>query len=790
MKFSENWLREWVNPKISTAELVSQLTMAGLEVDSVESAASVFSGVVVGEVLSVEKHPDADKLNVCQVNNGKENLQVVCGAPNVAVGQKVAFALVGAKLGADFKIKQAKLRGVESNGMLCSGEELGLAEKSEGIMVLPTEAQAGQDFREYLQLDDALIDVDLTPNRGDCLSIQGLAREVAVLNKAKNNPPKITEIPATIKDTFPVELLSPDDCPRYLGRIIRNVDINASSPMWLQEKLRRSGIRSIDPAVDVTNFVLLELGQPMHAFDLDVLKGGILVRRAHKSEKLLLLDGREIEISEDTLLIADHEKALALAGVMGGEHSGISNKTQNLFLESAFFNPLVIAGKARAYGMHTDASHRFERGVDYELPLRAIERATELLLSIVGGEAGPVVATDATLPVSKEVGLRAAKVKSLLGLEIPPAEIEDILQRLGFELLNKDADSWLFKIPSWRFDIDIEADLIEELARIYGYDKLPTSKASTGGNLKSASEAKIGLKQLRRRLNSIGYQEVISYSFVEPVLENKLSLEQSQVLTLANPISSDMSVMRRNLWSGLLQTLKHNQNRQQDRVRIFESGLVFSKVEEEIRQEAMLGGLLWGPHLPEQWTESSRNSDFYDIKGDVESLIAMSNDGAAFSFEAAEHPALQTGQSARIIRNQHAIGWLGALHPVTQKELDIPGKVYLFELNIKDLTKAKLTTVTALSKYPTVRRDLALVLDEGLVYADLEQLIRQQAGEKLDEIVLFDVYKGENIAAGKKSLALGLTFRDPSRTLNDDEINEIINKCIKALEAQFNAELR
>tara|TARA_R110000824_G_scaffold52692_4_gene146267 strand:+ start:202252 stop:204624 length:2373 start_codon:yes stop_codon:yes gene_type:complete len=790
VKFSEKWLREWVNPKISTAELLAQLTMAGLEVDSVEPAASVFNGVVVGEVLTVEKHPDADKLNVCQVNNGKEHLQVVCGAPNVAAGQKVAFALVGAKLGADFKIKQAKLRGVESNGMLCSAEELGLAEKSDGIIVLPPDALPGQDFRDYLQLDDTLIDVDLTPNRGDCLSIQGLAREVAVLNKVKNNPPQITDIPATIKDTFPVELLSPEDCPRYVGRVIRNVDISATSPMWLQEKLRRSGIRSIDPAVDVTNYVLLELGQPMHAFDLDVLKGGIQVRRAHKSEKLLLLDGREIEINEDTLLIADHEKALALAGVMGGEHSGISDKTQNLFLESAFFNPLIIAGKARAYGMHTDASHRFERGVDYELPLLAIERATELLLSIVGGEAGPVLATDAELPASKEVGLRPQRIKSLLGLDIPHAEVEDILQRLGLKLVNKAADSWLFRVPSWRFDIDIEADLIEELARVYGYDKLPISKASTGGTLKSSSESKISLKQLRRRLNSIGYQEVISYSFVEPGLENKLAADHSEVLSLANPISSDMSVMRRNLWSGLLQTLKHNQNRQQDRVRIFESGLVFSKEAGKIRQEAMLGALLWGPLLPEQWAEKAKNSDFYDMKGDIESLIGMSNDSAAFSFEAAEHPALQVGQSARIKRNQQTIGWLGALHPVTQKELDIPGKVYLFELKINDLTKAKLTTVRTLSKYPSVRRDLALVVEEGLIYADLEQLIRQQAGEILDKIVLFDIYKGENIAAGKKSLALGLTFQHPSRTLNDEEINEIINKCIKALEAQFNAELR
>ena len=790
MKFSENWLREWVNPEISTAELLAQLTMAGLEVDSVMPASKPFSGVVVGEVFSVEKHPDADKLNVCQVNNGKESMQVVCGAANVATGQKVAFAMVGAELGADFRIKKAKLRGVESNGMLCSGEELGLAEKSDGILVLAADAPSGQDLREYLQLDDVLIDVDLTPNRGDCLSILGLAREVAVLNRLESKAPEITRIPASIPDTFPVELQSPEDCPRYAGRVIRNVDINVPSPVWLQEKLRRSGIRSIDPVVDVTNYVLLELGQPMHAFDLKILQGGIQVRRAQKAEKLLLLDGREIEVGEDTLLIADHEKALALAGIMGGEHSGISNSTQDLFLESAFFNPLIIAGKARAYGMHTDASHRFERGVDFQLPSVAIERATELLLDIVGGDAGPVIVTDAELPAVRTVELRAGRVKSLLGLEIPRDDIENILIRLGLVLKDKTVDSWQFEIPSWRFDIALEVDLIEELARIYGYDKLPISKVNSGGSLTSAPENKISLKQLRRRLNTLGYQEVISYSFVEPGLENKLAAEQSMALTLANPISSDMSVMRRNLWSGLLQTLKHNQNRQQDSVRIFESGLVFSQSEAEIQQEAMLGGLLWGPQLPEHWANSSRNSDFYDIKGDVESLIALSNDGAAFTFEAAEHPALQSGQSARIKRDRHNIGWLGALHPLRQKELDIPGKVFLFELNINELTKAKLTTVNLLSKYPSVRRDLALVVDEGLIYAELELVIRQQAGEYLDDIVLFDVYKGENIGTGKKSLALGLTFQHPSRTLNDEEINEIIDRCIKALQAQFNAELR
>jgi len=789
VKFSENWLREWVNPQLSTEELVAQLTMAGLEVDSVEPAANKFTGVVVGEVLSLEKHPDADKLNVCQVSNGKENFQVVCGAPNVAAGQKVPFALVGAELAEDFKIKQAKLRGVESNGMLCSAEELGLAEKSDGILELPLDATVGQDFRDYLDLDDSIIDVDLTPNRGDCLSVQGIAREAAVLNKTSVSTPELDEVASTIDDVFPVELLSPVDCPRYLGRVIKNVDVSAVSPVWLKEKLRRSGIRSIDPAVDVTNYVMLELGQPLHAFDLDILSKGIRVRQANKAEKLVLLDGREVELNEETLVIADHEKALAIAGVMGGEHSGVSKNTKHLFLESAFFNPLSIAGKARNYGMHTDASHRFERGVDYELPKLAIERATRLLLDIVGGEPGPVVVTDAELPESRTVKLRASKVLGLLGLDIPAADIEDILSRLGLEVIEKDAGSWLFKVPSWRFDISIEADLIEEVARVYGYDNLPISRSTTDSRLNSSSENKLSIKQLRRRLISLGYQEVISYSFVEPELESSLSLPQSDAITLSNPISSEMSVMRRSLWPGLIQTLKHNQNRQQDRVRIFESGLVFSKTD-AIQQEAMLGGLIWGNQSPEQWGEKGRPVDFYDIKGDVESLLSMTNDIAAFRFESAEHPGLQIGQSARILRGQQCIGWLGALNPQLQKTLDIPAKVYLFELAMNGLLDAALTKVTALSKYPSVRRDIALVLDTGVNYTELEQLIRQQAGENLERVVLFDVYQGENIQAGKQSMAIGLIFQNPSRTLNDDEINSIINSCIKTLEAQFNAELR
>lgn len=790
MKFSENWLREWVNPEIDTASLVEQLTMAGLEVDGTEAAAKVFTGVVVGEVLSVEAHPDADKLRVCQVSNGQETLQVVCGAPNVAAGQKVPFAQIGAVLGKDFTIKKAKLRGVESNGMLCAADELGLAEKSEGIMVLPETAPVGEDFRQFLQLDDTLIEVDLTPNRGDCLSIAGLSREVAVLNKIAVKDPEISAVKPSINDTFPVELINPEDCPRYLGRVIRNVNIAAKTPGWMKERLRRSGIRSIEPAVDVTNYVMLELGQPMHAFDLDVLQGGIRVRRADKGEKLVLLDGREVEISVDTLLIADHEKAVALAGVMGGEHSGVTAETRNLFLESAFFSPLAIAGKARAYGMHTDASHRFERGVDYDLPRKAMERASQLLLEIVGGEAGPVIEAEAQLPAAPRVTLRAERISRLLGHEIPDLEVEDILSRLGLVLLEKHQCSWVYQVPTWRFDLSIEADLIEEVARVYGYARLPRSTPKGGGRLAQATERNTPLRRIKVRLNSYGYQEVISYSFVNPELEEKLALAGLDAIRLQNPISSDMSVMRRNLWSGLLQTLKHNQNRQQNRVRIYESGLVFYRQANEIQQNQKLGGLIWGTFNSEQWGSPIRSVDFYDIKGDVENLLALTNDTQAFSFEEAAHPALQSGQSARIMRGSEEIGWLGALNPQIQLDLDIPGKVYLFELDVAGLTPAKLTRVQALSRFPSVRRDLAILVDAGLVYQDIEKLLREQGGEFLTDIILFDVYQGDRLPRGKKSLAIGMSFQHPERTLQDEEINSIINNCIKALEAQFNAELR
>jgi phenylalanyl-tRNA synthetase beta chain len=790
MQISEKWLREWVNPDVDTDKLVASLTMAGLEIDSVSAAASPFTGVIVAEVISAEQHPDADKLRVCQLNTGTDTRQVVCGAPNVAAGQKIPFAEVGAVLGPDLKIKKAKLRGVESQGMICSGEELGLAEKSDGILVLPVDAPLGANVREYLQLDDALIDIDLTPNRGDCLSINGIAREVGVLHNQPVTCPDIPQIAASINDTFPITLDAPDGCPRYLGRIICNIDQDAESPQWMKEKLRRSGIKSIDPVVDVTNYVLMELGQPMHAFDFDKLEGGIHVRFAAKQEKLTLLDGREVEMDDNTLVIADTKKALAIAGVMGGIDSSVQAYTKHIFLESAHFSPTIIAGKARSYGLQTDAAHRFERGVDYNLPRLAMERATQLLLAIVGGQAGPIIEATDSLPPLRTITLRAARIQRILGISLEAGEVETILTGLGLDLDVRDAESWTFSVPSWRFDIAIEEDLVEELARIYGYDNLPVTEALGRSSLKPISEHIVGLNPIRHRLTALGYQEVITYSFVDSKLESLLGAAQKQLLPLANPISQDMNVMRTSLWPGLLLALKHNLYRQQRRGKIFETGLVFTLNNNKIDQKPKISSIIWGEQFPEHWGISGSAVDFFDIKGDAEALMTLTLASTDFTFEAAIHPALQPGQSAQILRQGQPAGWIGALSLKVKQAIDIPYKIYMMELDQTAILPSRLPVYQALSRYPSIRRDLAIIVDASQETGAIRKLIRETAGELLQEIVIFDVYQGQNIGKTKKSLAMGLTFQHPSRTLKDEDINAIIDNCINVLEAQFNAELR
>jgi phenylalanyl-tRNA synthetase beta chain len=790
MKISERWLREWVDPELSSEQLLHKLTMAGLEVDGAEAAGGSFTGVVVGQVLDVEPHPAADKLQICRVSDGSSSFQVVCGARNVRQGMKVPFAMIGARLDADFVIKAAKLRGVESHGMLCSAAELGMVEEAEGLLELPAEAPLGCDVRDYLQLADTLIEVDLTPNRGDCLSIAGLAREVAVLTRATLNKPVFLPIPAVIVDQLPITLQSPEACPRYLGRIIRDINPDAETPLWMQEKLRRGGLRCIDPVVDVTNFVLLELGQPLHAFDLAKLEGGIHVRQAVAGEKLLLLDGKEVQLNPDTLIIADESKALAMAGVMGGKDSAVGPRTQDIFLESAFFSPLVIAGRARRYGMHTDAAHRYERGVDFNLAPLAMERATALLLDIVGGKPGPVVESRGELPEVAPVLLRRQRLEQVLGIALPQQEILDILTSLGLKLLSEVTGGWVFAVPSWRFDISIEVDLIEEVARVYGYDRLPVRGQSGSLSLQAQPETELSLRSIRNLLCGLAYQEVVTYSFVPPDLNAALGAVAEESLTLANPISQDMASMRTSLWPGLLKTLVHNQNRQQGRARLFETGLVFSFKNKQIEQKVKVGCLLCGSYLPEQWGSPAREVDFFDLKGDAELVLGLTHAAEQFRFEAASHEALQPGQSARILRAGVGVGWIGALHPALLQALDIKGKVFLLELDFASIREARVSAVSELSRFPAVRRDLALVLDQVVTAEAVQELLKEVAGAELQELHIFDLYQGASVENGKKSLALGLTFQHPSRTLTDLEINPIIDSCIKALEAKFNAELR
>lgn len=789
MKFSELWLREWVKPEIDTDALVAQITMAGLEVDGVESVAGDFTGVVIGHVQSVQPHPDADKLNVCQVSDGAETFQVVCGAANVRPGVKVPFAKLDALLPGNFKIKKAKLRGVESFGMLCAEAELGLAEQSDGLMILAEDAPTGECIRAYLGLDDRCIEVDLTPNRSDCLSIAGLAREVGVLNKVPVTEPEIKAIPSTHDETFPVEVIEPAACPRYLGRVIKGVDLSQPSPLWLQEKLRRCGLRSIDAAVDVTNYVLLEYGQPMHAFDKDTLKGRIQVRNAKSAEKLTMLDGQTIELREDTLVIADDAGPLAIAGVMGGEHSGVSENTRTLFLECAFFAPLALAGKARSYGLHTDSSHRFERGVDYQLQHKVIERATALLLDIVGGEAGPVCeyVSAEHLPEVQRVELRRSRVGSLLGLQVDDTEIEDILARLGLKLVATTESGWTFEVPSYRFDISIEPDLIEEIGRIYGYNNLPKTSALGEITLKPDDESSVSEDFLADRLISLGYQEAITYSFVDQKLQELITPDQ-QGIALANPISADLAVMRTSLWPGLLKALSYNQNRQQTRVKLFETGLKFEKSGDQIIQTPMLAGLASGTVQPESWNAQARKLDFYDVKADVERLLLAVD--STVRFEKGEHAALHPGQCARIVKNGEVIGFLGAIHPKLQKYLDLNGPVYLFELCLNEAMKGSIPRYTEVSKYPEVRRDMAIVIDQQIPFEEVRQQVIAHAGDDLVNVLLFDVYAGENLGEGLRSLGLALVWQRTDRTLNDEEINQAFEKIVTALNEKFGAKIR
>ena len=802
MKFSESWLREWVNPTLSSDELAHQITMAGLEVDGVDPVAGEFTGVIIGEVIECGPHPDADKLQVTKISLGDyssdtveqgELVDIVCGAKNCRQGLKVAVATVGAVLPGNFKIKKAKLRGVPSFGMLCSESEIGLAEDSDGIMELAQDAPVGTCVREYLDLNDVTIDVDLTANRGDCLGIKGLAREVGVLNSQSVVEVEIKSVAPTIDDIREITIEEGEACPRYLGRVIKGINLNAQTPLWMVEKLRRCGIRSIDPVVDVTNYVLLELGHPMHAFDLAKIDGGINVRFANKEEKLTLLDENEVTLKEKTLVIADESKALAIAGIFGGLNSGVTNESTDIFLESAFFAPLSIIGKARQYGLHTDASHRYERGIDPALQTDAMERATQLLLDIVGGQAGPIVEakSEENIPKTKEVVLRREKLDSRIGHYIEDAQVTDILTRLGFQVDFLE-DLWQVVVPAYRFDIKIEVDLIEEVARIYGYNNIPNVSPKASLKMIEKKEAHIDLAKLKRTLVNRDYQEAITYSFVDPKVQSIIHPNQD-VMTLPHPISSEMSVMRLSLWTGLLQSVAYNQNRQQSRVRLFETGLRFvpdESAENGVRQQNMIAGVISGNQVDEHWSVEKAATDFYDVKGDVEVLLSLTCDADAYEFSKAEISALHPGQTAKITKNGQLVGYVGTLHPELERKLGLNGRTLIFELLLSEILGQKIPEACDISRFPANRRDLAVVVKEDIDAKKVLQLIEKVGGNYLIDLNLFDVYQGQGIEDGYKSLAIALVLQDTNKTLEEKDITDVIDRVVESLKTELNASLR
>lgn len=791
MKVSEAWLREWVNPSLTGQQMAAQLTMAGLEVDAVSSVAGEFNRVVVAHVLQTTPHPQADKLTLCQVDAGSDSpLQIVCGAANVRAGLKVALALTGSVLPGGMTIKESMLRGELSQGMLCSVSELGMDDRSEGIIELPDDAPVGVDLREYLKLNDQVLDIDLTPNRADCFSILGVAREVAALNKMPLQavPAKVTQ-PAC-DDSLSIQIHAPTACSQYCGRLVRGINPDAITPLWMKERLRRAGIRPLHPVVDVTNYVMIELGQPMHAFDLHAIQGEIQVRFSHADETLVLLDGQDISLHEQVLVIADAQKPLAIAGVMGGDASAVQAHTTDIFIESAFFNPLVIAGVARRYGLCSDSSQRFERGVDPAIQTLALERATDLLLSIVGGQPGPVTVMNHPeyLPASACVQFNPSKVRQLTGLDIALDDMALMLQGLGMTVV-RNTDIWTVNVPTHRFDIALDVDLVEEIVRLYGYDNIvaaPVIASMQAGEI-NASERMSA--QISTFLSGRGYNETISYSFVDPEFQSAL-YPDSQAMQLLNPISSELSQMRVGMWPGLLASMLYNIHRQQTAIKFFEAGVVFDVDGETLHERSCIAGLLTGEQGTLNWGEQARKFDFFDMKGDLQALLSMLQ-VPDVRFVAAMHPALHPGQSARILIDGQEAGWVGVLHPRLLDELDLNTDVMLFELSLAALVNDKPVQYRQISKYPQIRRDLSLLVDVSVSAGQIEQAVRDVvASDLLKAFDVFDLYTGESIPAGKKSLAIALTLQDEKRTLVDMEINAVIDAILKKLDAEFTILLR
>lgn len=783
MQFSEHWLRQYVNPALDSQGLSHALTMAGLEVEELEPVAPGFTKVVVAEIISAEKHPDADRLQVCKVNVGSgEPLQIVCGAPNARAGLKAPCALVGAEL-PGFKIKQAKVRGVESFGMMCSAKELGLAEESDGILELAADAQVGQDIRALFDLDDKLFTLKLTPNRADCLSIAGIARDVTALTGAPLALPEITPVPVAHAQQLAVSVAEPEACPRYAGRLIQGVDATAATPDWMVRKLERSGIRSISAIVDITNYVLLEQGQPLHAFDASKLQGGIQVRYAYNGEELLLLNGQQVALGDDMLVIADDKAPLALAGIMGGEASAVGDATRDIFLESAFFAPAVIVGKARRLNFSTDSSYRFERGVDFGNTLQALERASQLVLEICGGQAGPITEALNQLPERKPVRLRLARLNSVLGIVLDAAAVGTLLERLSFKFSAVEGG---FEVtpPSYRFDIEIEEDLVEEVARLHGYDNIPALAPHDEQRMLPSPEARLNRNRLRDTLAASGYQEIVSYSFVDESWERDF-LGNASPIVLKNPIASNLSVMRTGLWAGLMETLIYNLNRKQERVRLFEIGSAYFAEEAAYREVGRISGLAYGSAEPEQWATAAREVDFFDVKAEVDRLA-----GGRVQYVAAQHPALHPGQTAQILLDGLPIGWIGKLHPKWQQHYQLPRSAILFELDVEPLLQSSVASYMQVGKFPPVRRDIAVVVDEAVPIQSLLDTMRSSKNALISDIALFDVYQGKGIAEGKKSLAFLVLMQDTQKTLTDAEADAVIAGLLDLLAQRHGAALR
>ena len=805
MRVSESWLREWCNPPLDTSGIAERLTMAGIEVGAIEPVAGPFDEVVLARIVSTRPHPDADRLRLCEVEAapGEPLLGIVCGAPNARPELRVPLARVGARLPGGLHIKKSKIRGQPSEGMLCSAQELGLGEGQAGLLELPHDAPIGTPLRDYLQLDDHVIEVELTPNRGDCLGLSGLARELSALTDAPLTAPDIQPVPAASDRVLAVRLDAPGACPRYLCRVVENVNPQAPSPLWLQERLRRAGLRSLGPVVDITNLVLLELGQPLHAFDLDRIGGEIVVRQARAGEMLRLLNGQDVEADPDLLLICDAMRPLAAAGIMGGADSAVDDGTRSVLLESAFFAPRAIAGRARRFGLQTDASQRFERGVDPQLQRLAIERATQLLIDLCGGVPGPVVeaCSEADLPASPAICLRAARVTHVLGCAVADDEIESILSRLDCALHREDAGVWQVTPPSRRFDLAIEEDLIEELARVRGYETLPAVRPAPRGNFPPAGDDRVSRQRLALTLVDRGYQEAITYSFIDLRIAGLINPEaraRDRLFMLSNPLSADLAVMRTSLWPGLLRAYSRNAHRQATRVRLFEIGSRFvvppgssPRNVESVPPDAMVAGLVAGPRSPEQWGVSATPVDFFDLKADVEALLASTGCARDFTVEPGEHPALHPGQSARLLRAGQPVGWLGRLHPQIEAELGLDDSPLLFEIELAALTAGRVPAYSEVSRFPSVRRDIAVVLPQAVPVAALLATARGACAEApVQDMLIFDVYQGPGVPAGFKSVALGITLAAVGRPLTDADVDPLIARVVRALTEAHQAHLR